>query len=78
MITNLLLSLQLSYEDEIKPVPADGAYDQKRSYDKIRKRSARAAILPRKGTRIWQHGNSKAERHNRDENLRHIRENELI
>lgn len=30
-------------------------------------------IPPRKGAKIWQHGNRKAERHNRDENLRRIR-----
>jgi hypothetical protein len=36
-------------------------------------RHYKAAILPRKGAKIWQHGNTKAERHNRDENLRRIR-----
>jgi hypothetical protein len=30
-------------------------------------------IPPRKNARIWKHGNSKAERHKRDENLRAIR-----
>jgi hypothetical protein len=33
----------------------------------------RAAIPPRKGARIWQHGNSKKERLIRDENLCAIR-----
>ena len=61
-------------EDEIEQVSADGAYDHKRSYDEIRKRNAKAAIPPRKGAKIWQHGNAKAERHNRDENLRRIRQ----
>ena len=60
-------------EDEIEQVSADGAYDQRKCYDAIRERNARAAIPPRKGAKIWQHGNSKAERHNRDENLRRIR-----
>lgn len=60
-------------EEDIEQVSADGAYDQKRSYDEIRKRNAKAAIPPRKGAKIWQHGNSKAERHNRDETLRRIR-----
>ena len=60
-------------EDGIEQVSADGAYDQRKCYDAIRERNARAAIPPRKGAKIWQHGNSKAERHNRDENLRRIR-----
>jgi IS5 family transposase len=58
---------------EIEQVSADGAYDQRKCYDAVRKRKAKAAIPPRKGARIWQHGNTKAERHNRDENLRRIR-----
>jgi hypothetical protein len=60
-------------EDEIEQVSADGAYDQRQCYDAIRGRQAKAAIPPRKGAKIWQHGNSKAERHNRDENLRRVR-----
>lgn len=39
----------------------------------LNKHGAKVAIPPRKGARIWRHGNSKAERHVRDENLRHIR-----
>ena len=58
---------------EIEQVSADGAYDQRKCYDAVRSRKAKAAIPPRKGAKIWQHGNSKAERHNRDENLRRIR-----
>jgi len=54
-------------------VSADGAYDQRKCYDAIHRRQAKATILRRKGAKIWQHGNSKAERHNRDENLRRIR-----
>jgi hypothetical protein len=60
-------------EDEIDQVSGDGAYDQRRCYDAIRARNAKATIPPRKGAKIWQHGNSKAQRHNRDENLRRIR-----
>lgn len=56
-------------EGKIDPVSGDGAYDQKQCYDAIRDRNARAAIPPRRGAEIWQHGNCKAERHNRDENL---------
>ncbi|MBL8186368.1 MAG: IS5/IS1182 family transposase, partial [Acidobacteria bacterium] len=43
-------------------------------YDELNKHGAKAAIPPRKGARIWQHGNSKAERHKRDENLRRVRQ----
>ncbi|MBD3886650.1 IS5 family transposase [Phormidium tenue FACHB-886] len=58
---------------EIEQVSADGAYDQRKCYNAVRARKAKAAIPPRKGAKIWQHGNAKAERHNRDENLRRIR-----
>lgn len=60
-------------DGEIEQVSADGAYDQRKCYDAIHRRQAKATIPPRKGAKIWQHGNSKAERHNRDENLRRIR-----
>lgn len=58
---------------DLEQVSADGAYDQRKCYEAIRARQANAVIPPRKGARIWRHGNSKAERHNRDENLRCIR-----
>jgi IS5 family transposase len=58
---------------EIEQVSADGAYDQRKCYDTLNKHGAKAAIPPRKGAKIWQHANSKAERHARDENLRRIR-----
>ena len=60
-------------------VAADGAYDQSRCYDAIRKRGAQAVIPPRKGARIWQHGNrrdadgNKLAPHPRDQNLRLVR-----
>jgi hypothetical protein len=57
----------------IEQVDADGAYDQRQSYTTLRQHNAKAVIPPRKGARIWQHGNSKAERQQRDENLRRIR-----
>lgn len=60
-------------EDELEQVSADGAYDQRSCYDALRERKAKAAIPPRKGAKIWQYGNCKDERHNRDENLRRIR-----
>jgi hypothetical protein len=58
---------------EIEQVSADGAYDQRKCYDAFNKHRAKAAIPPRKGAKIWQHANTKAERHARDENLRRIR-----
>jgi len=58
---------------KIEQVSADGAYDQRKCYDTLNRHGARAAIPPRKGARIWQHGNRKAERQVRDENLRRIR-----
>jgi hypothetical protein len=60
-------------EDEIGQVTADGSYDWRSCYAAIAARRARAVIPPRKGAVIWQHGNCKAERLDRDENLRTIR-----
>jgi IS5 family transposase len=71
--SQLLPDLLDQVADEIKQVSADGAYDSRNCYEAIRGRGARAAIPPRKGARIWRHGNTKAERHIRDENLRRIR-----
>jgi Transposase DDE domain len=71
--SQLLEDLLGQVEDEIKQVSADGAYDSRDCYDAIRGRKARAAIPPRKRARIWRHGNTKGERHIRDENLRAIR-----
>lgn len=59
--------------DEVAQVSADGAYDQRQCYDAINEVKAKAAIPPRRGAKIWQHGNTKGERHERDENLRAIR-----
>jgi Transposase DDE domain. len=60
-------------DEEIKQVSGDGAYDKRNCYKAIGKRKAKAAIPPRRNAKIWQHGNSKAERLIRDENLRRIR-----
>ena len=53
----------------------DGAYDKRKVYAALNEHSPKVTILipPRKNAHIWQHGNSKEERHKRDENLRHIR-----
>ncbi len=71
--SQLLPDLLEQVPDELSQVSADGAYDSRNCYDAIREREARAAIPPQKRARIWQHGNTKAERHLRDENLRAIR-----
>jgi len=62
-------------EPEIEVFAADGAYDKRKVYDGVNEHSLDADILipPRKNARIWQHGNTKAERLKRDENLRAIR-----
>ena len=62
-------------EQELLACAADGAYDKRKVYDALNEHSPLVEILipPRKNARIWQHGNSKAERLKRDENLRYIR-----
>jgi hypothetical protein len=71
--SQLLPDLLEQVDDEMSQVSADGAYDSRNCYDAIRGREARAAIPPQKRAKIWQHGNTKSERHIRDENLRAIR-----
>jgi|SRR6185369_9340486 IS5 family transposase len=61
-------------EEEIRQVAGDGAYDRRICYEAIRARHARATIPPQRNAKIWQHGNTKAERLARDENLRRIRQ----
>jgi hypothetical protein len=62
-------------EQEIKQFAADGAYDKRKVYNSLNAHSPEVKILipPRKNARIWKHGNAKAERLKRDENLRSIR-----
>lgn len=62
-------------EQEIDEFGADGAYDKRKVYDSLNAHSPDAKVLipPRKNARIWKHGNTKAERLKRDENLRSIR-----
>lgn len=61
-------------KEEIKQVSADGLYDKRKCYKVIEKIEALAAIPPRRGARIWQHGNSGKKPLARDQNLRRIRE----
>ena len=61
-------------EEEIEQISSDGAFDRKKVYQAISERKiGRAAILPRKGAKIWQHGNTKVQHLIRDENLRAVR-----
>lgn len=62
-------------EQEITKFAADGAYDKRKVYDSLNAHSPDVDIIipPRKNARIWKHGNTKAERLKRDENLRSIR-----
>jgi len=69
----VLPELLAQVEGELSQVTGDGGYDDRQCYEAISERRARAVIPPQKGARIWQHGNSKAERHARDENLRACR-----
>jgi hypothetical protein len=68
-------ALLAQIEQEIVTFAADGAYDKRKVYDGMNEHSPNADILipPRKNAHIWQHGNTKAERLKRDENLRSIR-----
>lgn len=69
----VLADLLEQVEGELQQVSGDGGYDDRQCYDAIRGRGARAVIPPQRGAHIWQHGNTKAERHDRDQNLRYIR-----
>ena len=62
-------------DQPIDHLAADGSYDKRKVYDSLRRHAPDAIILipPRKNAHIWQHGNTKAERLTRDENLRAIR-----
>jgi hypothetical protein len=68
-------ALLAQIEQEIDKFAADGAYDKRKVYDCLNAHSPDVNILipPRKNARIWKHGNVKAQRLKRDENLRSIR-----
>ena len=61
-------------EAEIKQVSGDGAYDKRNCYEALRARDATATLPPQRNAKIWQHGNTQAERLIRDQNLRRIRQ----
>lgn len=61
-------------EEDIDQLSGDGAYDCRYVYDYADERGATAAIPPRKDAKIWFHGNRKGPAHQRDQNLRRIRQ----
>lgn len=65
---------QLPEEQNIDQCSADGAYDTRKCYETLKNHHIKkVTIPPQKNAKIWHHGNSKEERHTRDENLRSIR-----
>jgi IS5 family transposase len=70
----VLPDLLAQVEEPLEQVSGDGAYDKRNCYDTIRARAASATIPPQRNAKIWQHGNHKAERLIRDQNLRRIRQ----
>lgn len=69
----MLPDLLSQIDEPIHQVSADGAYDTRACYESIDACRAIAAIPPRRGAKIWQHGNAQAPPLARDENLRSIR-----
>lgn len=63
----------LPEEMQLGEVSADGAYDTRNSYEVIQAKGATAIIPPRRGAKIWRHGNRTADRLPRDQALRRIR-----
>ncbi len=70
-----VVSNLFSQEDaQIEAFAGDGAFDTRKVYAACQNRNvSRILIPPRHGAKIWQHGNSSASPHPRDENLRAIR-----
>jgi len=65
---------QIPEETGIAQCSGDGAYDTRECYEALGKRDVpTVTIPPQKNAKIWKHGNTKGERHVRDENLRQIR-----
>jgi len=70
----VLPDLLAQVEEELKQVSGDGGYDKRQCYEAIQARRAQATVPPQRNAKIWQHGNTKAERLARDQNLRRIRQ----
>jgi len=60
--------------EEIAQVSSDGGYARRTCYEALRARQARVTIPPQHNAKIWRHGNTKAARVARDQNLRRIRQ----
>jgi IS5 family transposase len=72
--SQLLPDLLEQGEEEIGQVSGDGGYDKRQCYEALQARQARATIPPQHNAKIWQQGNTKADRLARDEHLRRIRQ----
>jgi IS5 family transposase len=72
--SQLLPDLLAQVDEPLRQVSGDGGYDKRNCYEAIRTRQAQATIPPQRNAKIWQHGNTKAERLARDQNLRRIRQ----
>lgn len=70
----VLSDLLEQIEQDIEQLSGDGGYDTFDCYDAMAARKALATIPPRSNAKIQQHGNSKAQPHPRDENLRRVRQ----
>jgi len=71
---SMVKSLLDQTEKEINRLGADGAYDKRKVYEELGKRSIKEVLIPpREDANIWKHGNTKGTKHPRDENLRRIR-----
>jgi len=72
--SQVLPDLLEQVEEGVAQVSGDGGYDKRQCYEAIEGRHAQATIPPQHNAKIWQHGNTKAARRARDENLRRIRQ----
>ena len=71
--SEMLPDLLSGMDGAVRAVVGDGGYDTRGNYDAISGIGADAVIPPRKGAKIWRHGNRKDPPHARDETLRYIR-----
>lgn len=72
--SQLLPDLLAQVDETSAQVSGDGAYERRTCYEAIGERQAHATIPPQHNAKIWQHGDTKAERLARDETLRRIRQ----
>ena len=59
---------------QVEGFAADGAYDKAKVYEQAEARGAKPIVPPRRGAKVWRHGNRKGPRHPRDEAVREIRQ----